>query len=89
VHQRCLPRRGEKRGAFSQRAPFVHLANGVIVFHNGAPELVPFSPGFYSRNASPIAYDPDAKYERFLNELVMPAVHPDEVDLLQSSVGCS
>ena len=77
----------EKRDAFAQRMPIVHLANGVVVFREGEPDLVAFSPEFYSRNASPIAFDSKATCERFLNELVLPAVHPDDVVLLQKFAG--
>jgi hypothetical protein len=73
----------EVRDAFTQRLPTVHLANGVVVFGDGEANFVNFSPDFRSRNASPICFDPEAKCERFLNELVLPAVHADDVGLLQ------
>jgi len=34
-----------------------------------------------------IAFDENAKCERFLNELVRPAVHPEDVELLQKFAG--
>lgn len=77
----------EKRGAFADRQPVIHLANGVIVFREGDADFLEFSPAFYSRNASPIDFDEKAKCERFLNELVLPAVHPDDVELLQKVAG--
>lgn len=73
----------EKRDAFNNRMPTVHLANCVVVFRDGEADLVEFSPDFRSRNGSPIDFDPNAKCERFLNELVLPAVQPDDVGLLQ------
>ena len=78
----------EKRDVFTKRLPIVHLANGVVVFRDdGEADFVEFSPDFYSRNASPISFDPKSKCERFLNELVLPAVHPDDVILLQKFGG--
>ncbi len=77
----------EKRGVFTTRRTFIHLANGVIVFNGAEAELRPFSPEFYSRNRSPIAFDENAPCERFLDELVRPAVHADDVELLQKFAG--
>jgi hypothetical protein len=77
----------ERRGAFSERPPAVHLANGVIDLTDGGASLVEFSPAFYSRNAAPINFDPGAECSRFLDELVRPAVHPEDVALLQRYAG--
>jgi putative DNA primase/helicase len=77
----------EKRGAFAGVRQAIHLANGVIVFNGAEAELRPFSPEFRSRNRSPIVFDENAKCERFLNELVIPAVEPDDVELLQKFAG--
>jgi putative DNA primase/helicase len=76
----------EKRGAFSDPERRIHLANGVFRFENGG-ELLAFSPAFISRNASPIVYDPSATCDRFLNELIYPAVHEDDVVLIQKYFG--
>jgi P4 family phage/plasmid primase-like protien len=59
----------------------------VIDFSEGGACLVEFSPHFYSRNAAPISFDPDANCPRFLNDLVVPAVHPEDVSLLQRYAG--
>ena len=81
------------RGIVEQEAPFadrrkvIHLANGVIVFNGADAELRPFSPEYRSRHRSPIAFDENARCERFLNELVLPAVHPEDVELLQKFAG--
>ena len=64
----------------------IHLANGVFSFENGG-ELLPFSRTFVSRNRSPIVFDENAKCERFLNELVYPAVHPEDAVLIQKYFG--
>jgi putative DNA primase/helicase len=77
----------ERRGAFAERPPAVHLANGVIDFSGGGASLVEFSPHFYSRNASPIRFDEAGDCPRFLDELVRPAVHEEDVTLLQRYAG--
>ena len=77
----------ERRGAFAERRKMIHLANGVIVFNGAEAELRPFSPEYRSRNRSPIAFDENATCERFLNELVRPAVHPEDAELLQKFAG--
>jgi P4 family phage/plasmid primase-like protien len=77
----------EQRGAFAERRKVIHLANGVIVFNGADAELRPFSSEFRSRHRSPIAFDENATCERFLNELVLPAVAPDDVELLQKFAG--
>ena len=76
----------ERRSAFAERERRIHLANGIFSFENGG-ELLRFSPVFISRNRSPIVFDENAKCERFLNELVVPAVHAEDVLLLQKYSG--
>ena len=58
-----------------------------MVFTGSDADLRPFSPEYRSRHRSPIAFDEDATCERFLNELVLPAVHPEDVELLQKFAG--
>jgi putative DNA primase/helicase len=77
----------EQRGAFAERRKVIHLANGVMVFTGSDAELLPFSPEYRSRNRSPIAFDENARCDRFLNELVLPAVHQEDVELLQKFAG--
>lgn len=77
----------ERRGAFAERRKVIHLANGVIVFNGADAELHPFSSEFRSRHRSPVVFDEDARCDRFLNELVLPAVHPEDVELLQKFAG--
>jgi phage/plasmid-associated DNA primase len=76
----------ERRAAFAQRERRIHLGNGVFRFDNGG-ELLPFSPAFVSRNRSPIVFGENATCDRFLNELVIPAVHPEDLVLLQKYAG--
>lgn len=78
----------EKKGAFNGAKNYVHLANCMIVFgDNGEMTPEPFSPDFYSRNQSPIPYDEKAKCPRFENELLNPAVTPDDALLIQKYLG--
>jgi P4 family phage/plasmid primase-like protien len=78
----------ERREAFKKKRQFIHAANGIITFgENGKVLFGPFSPVDYSRNQSPIAFDPEAKCPRFLNELLYPAVSHEDADLIQRWVG--
>lgn len=77
----------EHRGAFTERPRAVHLANCMLRFEGATCIREEFSPEFRSRTRSPIAFDPDATCPRFLNELLRPAVHPEDVVLIQKMVG--
>jgi putative DNA primase/helicase len=77
----------EERGAFENRPQTVHLANCVLRLNPQGFEGLPFSPRFRSRNQSPISYDPTATCPRFLGELILPAVHQEDVVLLQKMIG--
>ena len=77
----------ERPRSFAEPRRGIHLANGVIVFNGAEAELRPFSPEFLSRNRSPISFDESARCDRFLNELVLSAVHPEDVELLQKFAG--
>ncbi len=78
----------EARGAFQAKQRFIHVANGVLRFSpNGDVQFGPFSHDDYSRNQSPYAFNPEAECPRFLNELIYPAVEPEDADLLQRWAG--
>jgi len=78
----------EKRGAFRGRHSFVHVANGAIRFtEDGDVQFGGFAPEDYSRNRSPIEFNPDAECPRFINELIKPAVAEDDASLLQRWAG--
>lgn len=77
----------EERGAFEDRPQTVHLANCFLRLNPQGFESLPFSPQFKSRNQSPISYDPASMCPRFLDELILPAVHPEDVFLLQKMIG--
>jgi phage/plasmid-associated DNA primase len=76
----------EHRNAFAHTDRRVHLANGVFSFENGG-QLLPFSSSFFSRNRCPITFDETANCPRFLNELIHPAVHEEDVLLIQKYAG--
>jgi P4 family phage/plasmid primase-like protien len=78
----------EKRGIFLRKQRFIHVANGVIrLAEDGDVRFGGFSPEDYSRNQSPYTFDGEAECPRFLNELIYPAVDPDDADLLQRWAG--
>jgi P4 family phage/plasmid primase-like protien len=77
----------EHRNAFDDRPSAIHLANCMILIRNGLIEKERFSPSYRSRNQSPIIYNPKAKCPRFLNELILPAVHEEDVLILQKMMG--
>ena len=78
----------ERKAAFADKKKTIHLTNGVIEFkEDNMADFVEFSPRFYSRNSSPIIFDENAKCERFLNELLRPALQEDDIVLLQKYVG--
>jgi phage/plasmid-associated DNA primase len=86
---------GHLRGILEHKAAFdrkdqrtVHLANGVYCFDNGGA-VMPFTPSLISRNVSPIGYDSASACPRFLNELLLPAVHEEDVGLIQKYGGMS
>jgi P4 family phage/plasmid primase-like protien len=78
----------EKRGVFLTKQRFIHVANGVIrLGDDGDVTFGGYSPEDYSRNRSPYEFKPDAECPRFLNELIYPAVEPDDADLIQRWAG--
>lgn len=84
AHLRCIL---EWRGAFARsQQRRIHLANGVLHLGNER-QLTEFSPRLISRNASPVSYAARATCNRFLDELLCPAVQPDDVTLIQKYGG--
>ena len=76
----------ERPNAFALKERRIHLASGVFSL-TGEGTLLQFSPELISRNRSPIALDEKARCDRSLNELVYPAVRPDDIRLLQKYAG--
>ncbi len=79
----------EKKYAFEYKhKDFIHLKNGVLKIQpDKTVSLVDFSPKFCSRNQSPIAFDPEATCDRFLNELLYPAMSGEDALLVQKYAG--
>lgn len=77
----------EKRDAFKKTENVIHLANGMLSLDSEGPNLGSFSPDHYSRNQSPIAFNPTARCDRFLHELILPAVNPEDVAIIQKYFG--
>ena len=77
----------ERRDAFAKQSHYVHLGNGVLSLKGNDADLLRYSPVFYSRNQSPIIFNADANCDRFLNELLLPAVHSDDALLIQKYAG--
>ncbi len=76
-----------KLGAFEKPNRVVHAANGMVDLTERPFAFKPFAKEFYSRNQSPIPFDPGAKCPRFLGELVKPALGDDDIRLLQRWCG--
>lgn len=76
-----------ERNVFKNRRGLIHVQNGMLdltkVDDDGAIELEPFSPDFYSRNQIPVRFDPDAECPRFLEDLLGKGLDADNIDLLQ------
>ena len=79
----------EKKHAFSyHKKDFIHLQNGVLkIQEDKTIDLLSFSPEFCSRNQSPIAFQADAKCDRFINELLLPPVSQEDAVLIQKYAG--
>ena len=79
--------RVEKRDYFANRPWAIHCQNTMVVMENGIACAVPFSQKFRSRNQLQVCYDHNAKCPRFVEELLQPAVSPDDIALLQKMFG--
>jgi len=78
----------ERRDVFNQRRNVIHVANGMLELGtDGSVELRPFSPDWYSRNRSEIAWNPTANCPRFKRELLLSAMDEDDARLIQRYVG--
>jgi hypothetical protein len=60
-------------------SPLIHVANGIVDVSGKEPKLGDFDQDQFSTKACAIAYNPEAKCDRFLEELVTPAL-PDAED---------
>jgi putative DNA primase/helicase len=77
----------EKRDAFKSSGPVIHCANGMLELSPDRATLCKFSPLYYSRNPSPLSWDPSAECPRFLNVLLKPALGADDISVVQRWFG--
>ena len=79
----------EKRSPFDHQRRNIHVKNGMLEIKDDGQtiEIKPFDPDYYSRNQIPFDYNPDSRCDRFLNELVYPAMSKEDVELLQRFFG--
>ena len=80
----------ENKDAFAKRkGMFVHLANTMLEYNEktGEWEVKDFSPEYYSRNQSPIPYNPNKKWPKFLKLLLKNAMTDDDIEHLQMYLG--
>jgi P4 family phage/plasmid primase-like protien len=59
----------------------------MLVFENNNVVRKPFGPQFRSRNQLTVAYDPEASCPRFENELLTPALSPDDKSIARKMCG--
>ncbi len=78
----------ERRDVFNQRRDVIHVANGMLAMDAaGNVDLKPFSPDWFSRNRSEIAWNPKAECPRFRQELLLSAMPEEDASLIQRYVG--
>lgn len=65
----------------------IPVANGVLDLSSGKAVLRPFAEEDYFTFKLPIPYVSGAKCERFLNELIRPALDSEDEDLIQRDLG--
>ncbi|MDB6029925.1 MAG: hypothetical protein JWM16_263 [Verrucomicrobiales bacterium] len=65
----------------------VLVKNGVLDLTGNKPAVKEFSPDYGFTTALSLAYKPTAKCTRFLNDLLKPALGPDDVSLVQRYFG--
>jgi P4 family phage/plasmid primase-like protien len=67
--------------------PVIHCANGMLDFTEAKPVLREFHADYWSKTACAIPYNPQAKCERFKDELLKPALSGENISLLQRYLG--
>ena len=73
--------------AFAEKKFIYHCRNGVLCYENERIILKEHSPDFRSLWRSDIVYDPKAVPERFIAELLTPALSQDQIEILQMYMG--
>ncbi len=74
-------------GPEAKRDTFVHAANCMLCWRADGWVAEPFAPDFYSRNASPMRWDPEATCPRFLRDLLHRCLPEDDAIVLQKLAG--
>ncbi len=70
------------------KGAFLPVGNGLLDLSGDQPVVRPIEPEDWVTEKLPWAYDPDAKCERFLNELLRPALpREDDLHLIQRDFG--
>jgi P4 family phage/plasmid primase-like protien len=69
----------------NELSKFIPCANGMLRLADR--ELLPFNCSYRRRNKLAVPFEPTAKCETFLNTLMLPALEPDDLDLLQRACG--
>jgi P4 family phage/plasmid primase-like protien len=77
----------EKRGAFSTEHGLIHVKNGFLKLSQNAPEVLPFTEDYFSRNQIPFALDEKAECPRFINEVLRPILEDEDISLLRRWCG--
>ncbi len=77
----------EQSRIFDEKPEAIHVANGMICFEEDKVLLKSFHPSFLSRNACPYQYVPTATCNRFLTELLQPALREEDINMLQKWAG--
>lgn len=75
------------RKRFQKPRGYIHCRNGILDLTERPFALKPFSRELYSRNLTPVAYDPAATCPRFVEELLAPQLDADDQHLLQLCAG--
>ena len=78
----------EAQGRWSKPENTIHLENGMLrLSADAVPELLEFSPQFYSRNRSAYPWVHDSECPRFIKLLLSPALSAEDILLLQKYAG--
>jgi len=67
----------------------IHVGNGMLDLSGEEPKLLSFDPRYRSTRFCPFRYNPAARCDRFLAELLQPAVSQENIDLLRRYFGAA
>ena len=78
----CLRGMSRVKGAFKPLYAMLHCENGMLEIAESETILQPFCPDYYSRNPIPVVWSPEAKCPQFMDDLLIPALEEEDIDLL-------